>query len=424
MKQDTLSKIKSNKYSILYLLLYQPFIFVFMAHLFNKDSRVIPESWQMTEMLINFQSGFIRRGLTGEIFYQLAPYINVQLAVYIFCFACVLILFYLIIKETIRKGYSILLLPSAFFLSSLFAANAVWVRRDVFIMLLFYALVRIVYSENRFKFIIANPILILGILSHEIFLFISLPTLFLSVTKKDDNIKNVRRFFTSLFKMAVIFLPAFITLLLTIIYSGDKTQAQEIWNSWANIGVFSGNISYAIEAIGWSFGYVVKDCIKVFQHVHFGIYYPIMWTILSFAAYAAYLCMGKYKTRIFGYKPTNDYDSVESTYIILFQLLSIMPLLLVFCDTNRLFFYVIISSYIIRLYSNNRYKTYLGNPIGFINGTIEKTEAWVMKNPKKFLAFVFIIGVPAHSTSLPEHIISDGQIGFFFQSFIELLKIC
>ena len=141
MKQDTLSKIKSNKYSILYLLLYQPFIFVFMAHLFNKDSRVIPESWQMTEMLINFQSGFIRRGLTGEIFYQLAPYINVQLAVYIFCFACVLFLFYLIIKETIRKGYSILLLPSAFFLSSLFAANAVWVRRDVFIMLLFYALI-------------------------------------------------------------------------------------------------------------------------------------------------------------------------------------------------------------------------------------------------------------------------------------------
>ena len=128
-------RIKYRLYTIMYVILCLPYLFTIIAHLLNENVRLKTNTWQITELLINYQGGFVRRGIVGEFFYWLSPYIDTQMAIYVFCITCSILFFYLIFRDTIRKGYSILLLPSAFLLSSLFVSLH-WVRKDIFIMLL------------------------------------------------------------------------------------------------------------------------------------------------------------------------------------------------------------------------------------------------------------------------------------------------
>lgn len=419
-----MEKIKrSTQYSILYVLLCLPYLFTVVAHLFNENVRLKTNTWQVTELLINYQGGFVRRGIIGELFYMANPYIDTHMAIYIFCIICAILFFYLIFRDTIRKGYSILLLPSAFLLSSLFVSLH-WVRKDIFIMLLFYCIVRLQKSMNSYRILLINIILIIGILSHEVFLFISLPLMFFSVVSEGDTWVQYKRTVRNVFKTILYYLPAFIAGFITVVYKGNLEQAHEIWNSWAAMDVLEGEMKGAIAAIGWTSGKAIEVGTEVFKTVRCGIvYYPIMWTLLAFVAFNVYMWMDKFKFRILGYTPTQDYNTKESAYIIICQFLSMLPLLIVFADTSRAFFYVVMSSYIIRLFDDgNKYSSYFGELPSAITKLTTKCERWVSDHKTAFVVSAFVIGLPSVSVSALEHVVLHGQVGFFVKSIIELFK--
>ena len=66
-----------------YLLLYLSLIFIFATFwLYIKHS--VGNDWGISEWIINYQGGFTRRGLPGEISYQISKFFNFNLRFIIF----------------------------------------------------------------------------------------------------------------------------------------------------------------------------------------------------------------------------------------------------------------------------------------------------------------------------------------------------
>ena len=72
---------KFNNYFFIYLFLLFFFgiIWLYTKHLVGNDSTI-------SEWLINYQGGFTRRGLIGEICFQIAKYFDLSLRFVIFLF--------------------------------------------------------------------------------------------------------------------------------------------------------------------------------------------------------------------------------------------------------------------------------------------------------------------------------------------------
>lgn len=425
MKNPT-ANLRSDKMSLFYIAMLVPYLVTLLSHTFLDNVRLSAKTWQVTEILINYEGGFVRRGLIGQLIYMLNNTFGIEplFAAYFFSIASALLFFYLIFKDTIKRGYSILLLPTTMFLSSLFVSGH-WVRKDFFIMILFYLIVRLLRSKSVWKFLYINILLIIGALSHEVILFISAPIIFISIlsdtiVNKQPNLAAVAK---TTGKCILYFIPSLIAAFLVLHYKGDLQCATEIWASWSELGVLSGNMSGAIAAIGWEPEKAIAVGTEVWSTVRCGVYYPIMWSLLSILAFIYFVWAYRFKPEILGYKAENDYPIVESSYIIIFQFLAMVPLLLVFADTSRAFFYVVMSAYVIRLYDEKFvYKSILGNLPRMGENLLTKLNAFIEKKPKLFLISAFIVGLPSISVSALEHIVLHGQIGFFVKSILEMFK--
>lgn len=425
MKNPT-TNLRSDKMSLFYIAMLVPYLVTLLSHTLLDNVRLSAKTWQVTEILINYEGGFVRRGLIGQLIYMLNNTFGIEplFAAYFFSIASALLFFYLIFKDTIKRGYSILLLPTTMFLSSLFVSGH-WVRKDFFIMIIFYLIVRLLRSKSVWKFLYINILLIIGALSHEVILFISAPIIFISIlsdtiVNKQPNLATVAK---TTGKCILYFIPSLIAAFLVLHYKGDLQCATEIWASWSELGVLSGNMSGAIAAIGWEPEKAIAVGTEVWSTVRCGVYYPIMWSLLSILAFIYFVWAYRFKPEILGYKAENDYPIVESSYIIIFQFFAMVPLLLVFADTSRAFFYVVMSAYIIRLYDEKFvYKSILGNLPRMGENLLTKLNAFIEKKPKLFLISAFIVGLPSISVSALEHIVLHGQIGFFVKSILEMFK--
>ena len=425
MKNPT-TNLRSDKMSLFYIAMLVPYLVTLLSHTLLDNVRLSAKTWQVTEILINYEGGFVRRGLIGQLIYMLNNTFGIEplFAAYFFSIASALLFFYLIFKDTIKRGYSILLLPTTMFLSSQFVSGH-WVRKDFFIMIIFYLIVRLLRSKSVWKFLYINILLIIGALSHEVILFISAPIIFISIlsdtiVNKQPNLATVAK---TTGKCILYFIPSLIAAFLVLHYKGDLQCATEIWASWSELGVLSGNMSGAIAAIGWEPEKAIAVGTEVWSTVRCGVYYPIMWSLLSILAFIYFVWAYRFKPEILGYKAENDYPIVESSYIIIFQFFAMVPLLLVFADTSRAFFYVVMSAYIIRLYDEKFvYKSILGNLPRMGENLLTKLNAFIEKKPKLFLISAFIVGLPSISVSALEHIVLHGQIGFFVKSILEMFK--
>jgi hypothetical protein len=139
------------------------------------------DSWQMTEWLINYSGGFVRRGLSGELFYWLAKITEIQAIYFVIFFSLVVylvLLFYFLIQA---KG----VFPVYLILSPVLLGSAAYqdfiIRKDALgILLLIFCLS---VSERKWteftRLFFMNVIAVTAILLHESFLFFGLPVLVL-----------------------------------------------------------------------------------------------------------------------------------------------------------------------------------------------------------------------------------------------------
>ena len=191
--------------------------------------------WQYVDWLINYQGGFVRRGLTGEFLFQIHNFIDLDLDTLIFTFVCLL---YLIISFFLIKTIkylensqlnTLIFLSPGFFLYQIMNSEVIG-RKDILFLLV---IAFFVFFEKRLSNISLFILLVLLVfflsLSHSIFLFYTPYLFFLFFLIK--SIREVKITFTEI----IIFTTSlFIIFFLIYFNQGDELIVSEICKSVKN----------------------------------------------------------------------------------------------------------------------------------------------------------------------------------------------
>ena len=336
---------------ILFVLLCISLLYQFCVQLFQSYGY---DSWPISEYLINYQGGFVRRGILGEILFFFASNINfnVEWAVKIICLICLVFVSSFFIKSFLKKGYSLYLLPLCFFLGGMITSGS-WVRKD-FLMMSFFIVILLIWNYNNkdvslfIKLVLINLLLVFIILTHEVVVFFSLPILFLLFF---DLYKN-KKVFVAIVLSFLSLSPSILAFLVALFMHGDQETAQTIWDSWQILfGQETSDVPFysAIGAIGWTKQGAIKiHAMGNFLGVNGGILSSVYWCIVfPVVYYITTNTLFVFRKRMTDF--TADHKTMLSS-ILLFQFLCLSPVFCILsCDWVRIIFCWIASSFAIFL---------------------------------------------------------------------------
>ena len=150
------------------------FIFIFVRfYSFVEDY----SSWQYADWLINYQGGFVRRGLFGEIFFNIYKLFSIRLDLIVFLFVIFLYVvfsYYLIKSLKYLKGSklnNLIILSPGFFLYPIMNSEVIG-RKDI---LLIATISYLIFLFDKIKINFQLPVILISIvtlsLTHTGFLF-------------------------------------------------------------------------------------------------------------------------------------------------------------------------------------------------------------------------------------------------------------
>lgn len=230
-----LNKNKINSYilslSIIFFLIIN---FIYFALNLNVDLDV----YAFNELFINYQAGFIRRGLLGEVFWQLDNIFSINprfffssffFAIYI---AQIFLFFSLFKRYIVSKAVFILVILSpSLLLFHIYSPDLYFLKDSIikFVFLLhafiFYHFFVIKKDKEKYlkylKFVII-PTLFVVILTHEYQVF-SLSLHFLISIGAANKKNDLKKFF-------IYYSPLIISIILVIIFLGNPTQFENLSN--------------------------------------------------------------------------------------------------------------------------------------------------------------------------------------------------
>jgi hypothetical protein len=365
------------------------------------------DSWGVSEFMINYQGGFVRRGLIGEALFLLAQHfpIDVEWTIKIICLVCLLLVLTFFVKSFLKRGYSIYILPLCFFFGGIIISRY-WIRKDCF-MLCFFILMLWIFEKQKLSIIVKvlfiNILAIFILLSHEVFIFFSFPILFVLLFHTFN--KN-KRTYTSLALSFVSLLPGVLVFLLVSSMHGNEDTALSIWDSWRTVlHLNSSDISMwnSIGAIGWEARWAIRHHLIViflndeYQNINPALFslviFPMVYYISTNVLYAF-----RKRPEIF----TEKHRTVLSS-IILFQWICLLPVFaFLITDTCRIYFYLMASSFAIFLLVplstlENLFPKILVKTTEAINNWLD----WFLPASKTTLAILMMgIGISLWSFSL------------------------
>ncbi|MGE4194365.1 MAG: hypothetical protein AB7E51_13315 [Pseudodesulfovibrio sp.] len=282
-------------------------------------------AWTIGDWLINYQGGMVRRGLLGEIIFQLSSYFSIspgRIVVVFQLFFYSLFFYYAYLLLNRQKS----LLPYIFFIfaPAVFAFQILGEQGGYRKEIIYYALLGyLVWTASTKKektfvkifyaVIILSPI---AILTHEMLaIFVHYFVVFYVLSIK-INAKKIILLCASL-------IPAFVSFFVAFHYSGSKDSVSQIFNSFAIL-------NYPINdgAIAWlerdaSFGYY--RVVRAIQHSYL-FYIP-----LSFIAFAALIPL---RDRL-----RNAFSNKFALLLVLASILGTIRLCIIAVDWGR-FIYI------------------------------------------------------------------------------------
>ena len=142
-----INKFKSYFKLYLSLLLLFGIFFLYEKHIIGNDSTI-------SEWMINYQGGFTKRGVIGEICFQIAQFFNIKLRFIIFLFQSIIYSVYIIMifqyLKNIKINYLILfVIFSPIFILYPVAEIEVLARKELFIFIGFLLFLN--FSSSRYK---------------------------------------------------------------------------------------------------------------------------------------------------------------------------------------------------------------------------------------------------------------------------------
>ena len=198
---------KFNNYFFIYLFLLFFFgiIWLYTKHLVGNDSTI-------SEWLINYQGGFTKRGLIGEICFRIAKYFNLDLRFIIFLFqlfiySIFLILIYRFFRNIPTNLIAILSIFTPIFLLYPVAEVEVLVRKETFVfigLLLFLNISNFNYSSNLPLYYVFFILPIICLIWEPVVFFFPFLAAVLIIRLRNSQVKIL------LSKVIICFVPALI----------------------------------------------------------------------------------------------------------------------------------------------------------------------------------------------------------------------
>ena len=355
--------IKNNKILLTYFLyLILGFVFFLTFHL-----NEFPIKYTFTDWLINYEGGFVRRGLLGQIVFELSKLLNIQIKFLILIFQISIyliyfLLFFLLLSKRETNFFWLLIIFSPIsFLYPMAELEALG-RKDIFVITSFLIFSIINYrslSSLLFSFIF---IFTLSCLIHEITFFYIFHYLFVFYVKNKIFINqklNIKHYLVSFLSLGI--------LLYLNLYLHNFVVIEDIVNSYnyENLTALSGSFSHISPTIDSVF-------FKTFSNIN----------IVTIARYG-FLILISTIPFIYFIKIKSDYENKYFNFqnIFISIILLSIPLYLLIFDWGRVIyinynFFIII---IIFIFNSNLINTkYLQKKLEFIS------------KPIKILFFIFI----------------------------------
>jgi hypothetical protein len=355
--------IKNNKILLTYFLyLILGFVFFLTFHL-----NEFPIKYTFTDWLINYEGGFVRRGLLGQIVFELSKLLNIQIKFLILIFQISIyliyfLLFFLLLSKRETNFFWLLIIFSPIsFLYPMAELEALG-RKDIFVITSFLIFSIINYrslSSLLFSFIF---IFTLSCLIHEITFFYIFHYLFVFYVKNKIFINqklNIKHYLVSFLSLGV--------LLYLNLYLHNFVVIEDIVNSYnyENLTALSGSFSHISPTIDSVF-------FKTFGNIN----------IVTIARYG-FLILISTTPLIYFIKIKSDYENKYFSFqnIFISNILLSIPLYLLIFDWGRVIyinynFFIII---IIFIFNSN-----------LINTKYLQKKIEVISKPIKILFFIFI----------------------------------
>jgi hypothetical protein len=304
------------------------------------------ESFQMTEWLINYSGGFVRRGLTGTVimFLSRATGLQANYIVIAISASTYLALVIWLLRRAVPSTPAILLLSCV--LVGFPAYQDGIVRKDCLglLVLVFCSSLAAANGTALTRIIGINAAACLAILVHETWAFYTLPALVLLRRPSDESVSASKVFLRS-----ALLIPAWVSFGLVAMYHGTPEVAKAIHQSWMPLWQSIGSTviipetpAAAMEGIGWTSQQGIHLSLYIFQT---GLYQPMAWLMVIIISF--FLCIWFQEI-----DKSGGADQIESksaiAALLVFQFASISPLFILGVDWGRWLFFWLVSSIILR----------------------------------------------------------------------------
>lgn len=306
--------------------------------------------WNVSEWLINYEGGFVRRGIIGQLLfwlYELHPY-PVRDAIFVIAGVAFITFIYCLIRLFNKEGWSHLLLFTPCLLAVTFSAIGIfWTRRDNIALLvtwlIFILWARYARKGNLWSIVAAQLLSVLTLFIHEASFFFTFPLLALycySVFAK--CLSPLRALAKTFFAM----LPATITMAVMCIFKGDAQMAADVWASWRPMmeryptGGNINEIGDGVKALGWN----TRETFAMHLGRNWNITsFPIR--IIQFAA--LYYLVTRINTLDLGWNKLKPVNRIRMSNYMLLQFIFLLPMFTVLsCDVQRVWCYWVFTSLI------------------------------------------------------------------------------
>ncbi len=330
----------SRGYQIISLVLAGSLV-IRILHTLAKAISVNPNSYNFTELLINFEGGFVRRGLFGQILYWICEMWNLSPfgIISVICIVAWIIFILFFFEKFHKLNYSWWLLVSPLF----WGPPGSVIRKDYLCYLLIIGMLYLIRKKtpNIIHFVILCCIAIFGMFLHEAFIFYGFPIVALVLwSQRQTRVEGI-----------VFSAIACLLFLLFSYYKGSIEIANTIVNSWNSLlgdKILSLDIPNSIEALGRN----ASD--QFIMHMHYnvceyngsyfgwsGILIRPLFTLISYYLIVNFIFVFR--------KNDMSQTAVEMktnlSLLYIFSLICLLPMFFFLsCDYGRLYQYAVVSS--------------------------------------------------------------------------------
>jgi hypothetical protein len=303
-------------------------------------------SYQMTEWLINYSGGFVRRGLPGTLIGMVSSTTGIQANIIVISTS--LVCYFALGAWLLRRATSTF--PAAFVLSCVVMGIPAYqdsiVRKDCLGLLLLLGCLAVERRRmpRALTITAVNLLAVVSILCHEAFVFYALAG-FAFFRCGDQEPRSVRM----ILGRCLSLLPAGICFLLTAIYHGTPELAAAVNDSWLSLwrvidpgNPALGTPAAAIEALGWTSEKGLSLSIHMLTS---GFYQPLAWAMVFAVSFALAILFSGQNFDCNASVPADLKARVAA--LLLAQLIFISPLFLLGVDYGRWLFLWVVSSMIL-----------------------------------------------------------------------------